>query len=301
MPPSKKIIVRIKGGLGNQMFCYAAARRLQIINNAELIIDSKTGFVRDKEYNRKYALHAFKIPFRLANKKERLEPIERYRRGIMKYLSKRKEFHERNYIEQDKNLFDKRLLEFKIIQNVIIDGLWLSQKYFIDQEDYIRKDFEFNEPKDSENKRIYSMIKKDAKSVSLHVRWYFPPDSDSRSLEYNVNIDYYIRAINFIKNQIDNPHFYIFSDYPHHVEAILKKEIDAYTLVTHNVEEEMAYADMWLMSNCVHHIIANSTFSWWGAWLDNNKEKIVIAPPASKSKVYEWGGSDQIPDEWLVM
>ena len=80
-----KVIARIKGGIGNQLFCYAAARRLALVNNAELVIDDITGFVRDRHYNRKYALDHFHIPCRKATPAERLEPFERYRRGVMKW------------------------------------------------------------------------------------------------------------------------------------------------------------------------------------------------------------------------
>ena len=79
-----RVIARIKGGLGNQLFCYAAARRLALVNNAELVIDDVTGFVRDHQYCRQYMLDRFQIPVRKATPSERLEPFERYRRGVHK-------------------------------------------------------------------------------------------------------------------------------------------------------------------------------------------------------------------------
>ena len=105
-----KVITRIKGGVGNQLFCYAAARRLALVNNAELVIDDVTGFARDRQYRRKYMLDRFSIPFRKATSAERLEPFERYRRGIMKWLSRRKPFAERRYLEQEGIDIDERLL-----------------------------------------------------------------------------------------------------------------------------------------------------------------------------------------------
>ena len=92
-----KIIPRIFGGLGNQLFCYAAARRLALVNDAELVIDDVTGFARDREYRRQYMLDRFRIPVRKATPAERLEPFERYRRGLMKWLSRSKPFMERHY------------------------------------------------------------------------------------------------------------------------------------------------------------------------------------------------------------
>lgn len=82
-----KLIARIKGGLGNQLFCYAEARRLALVNNAELVIDDVTGFVRDRQYRRQYALARFHIPARKATPAERMEPFERYRRGLAKFVA----------------------------------------------------------------------------------------------------------------------------------------------------------------------------------------------------------------------
>ena len=87
-----KVIARIKGGLGNQLYCYAAAKRLAIKNNAELIIDDVSGFKRDYLYQRKYMLDCFKIPHRKATSNERLDPFERVKRGLRKKLQQRKIF-----------------------------------------------------------------------------------------------------------------------------------------------------------------------------------------------------------------
>ena len=96
-----KVITRIRGGLGNQLFCYAAARRLAVINDAELVIDDVTGFIRDQEYRRKYHLDVFNIPARKASPSERMEPFERIRRGIAKFMSSRKTFERKGYIVQE--------------------------------------------------------------------------------------------------------------------------------------------------------------------------------------------------------
>src|SRR5712691_2524903 len=104
----------MKGGLGNQLFCYAAARRLALANNAELVIDDVTGFARDRQYRRQYALDSCHIPVRKATPAERLEPFERYRRGVAKWLSRKKPFAERRYLEQEGLDFDERLLDVKV-------------------------------------------------------------------------------------------------------------------------------------------------------------------------------------------
>jgi len=123
-----KVIVRIQGGLGNQLYCYAAAKRLAIKNNAELIIDDVSGFKWDYLYQRKYMLDHFEIPHRKATSNERLNPFERVRRGLRKKLQQQKSFENRNYVEQEFNEFDSRLLSFRISQDIYIDGLWQSEK-----------------------------------------------------------------------------------------------------------------------------------------------------------------------------
>lgn len=142
----KKVIARIKGGLGNQLFCYAAARRLALVNNAELAIDDITGFARDRQYRRQCALDHFCIPVRKATPAERLEPIERLRRGVLKWLSRKKPFAERRYLEQEGLDFDERLLALKIKDMLFLDGLWQSEGYFKDVEKALREDLRIIAP-----------------------------------------------------------------------------------------------------------------------------------------------------------
>ena len=96
-----KVIARIKGGLGNQLFCYAAARRLALVNGADLMLDDVTGFARDYQYRRRYALDHFNIMARKATPAERLEPFERLRRGVARAISRRLPFERRMYLEQE--------------------------------------------------------------------------------------------------------------------------------------------------------------------------------------------------------
>ena len=120
---NKIIIARIKGGLGNQLFCYAAARRLALVNGAELVIDDVTGFSRDSLYRRSYMLDNFSIQCRKATPAERMEPFEKYRRYLARRYNKILSFERRRYIEQKGIDFDRRLLNLKITSTVCLDGL----------------------------------------------------------------------------------------------------------------------------------------------------------------------------------
>lgn len=165
-----KIVTRIMGGIGNQLFCYAAARRLALVNHAELVIDDVTGFSRDRVYRRRYMLDHFNISARKATNYERMEPFERYRRGLAKYISKKLPFFEREYIEQERIEFDPRFLEYRTYNNIYIDGLWQSENYFKDVEDIIRDDLKIIPPTDletliSQKNKKYTKHHCDARSM----------------------------------------------------------------------------------------------------------------------------------------
>lgn len=294
-----KIITRIKGGLGNQLFCYAAARRLALTNNAELVIDDATGFVRDRQYRRKYALDHFHIPCRKATPKERMEPFERYRRGLLKWVSQRQPFAERYYVEQQGNDFDVRLINLKPRENIYLDGLWQSEGYFKDVEQTIRDDLRIIPPTDALNQRMAEEIR-NSNAVALHVRWFDAPGSEATN---NISASYYQRAIALIDEKIDSPRYFLFSDNAEAAYAKLWLDKERVTLVNHNKGDESAYADLWLMTLCQHFITANSTFSWWGGWLGGSKEKIVICPDLEvrEDKTTPWNLSGQMPSGWIKL
>lgn len=296
----RKIVVRLKGGLGNQLFCYAAARGVAVRNGLELVIDNVSGFVRDQKYCRSYSLANFKIPARLAKPSERLEPFERYRRAIAKWRARRIPFEKRSYLEQEFRDFDARLLTLKPRGNMYIDGLWQSEGYFKDIESVIRQELTFRAPSDQANQDMFRRIVSSGNPVALHVRWFDDQDAVERS--HNLTAAYYERALAFIRSNIDHPHFFLFSDNPTATVSNLSLSEGSYTVVSHNVKTESAYADMWLMSQCRHFITANSTFSWWGAWLGEREDSMVIAPdPNLLSANNAWGLEGLLPKKWILM
>lgn len=293
-----KVITRIKGGLGNQLFCYTAARRLALINDAELVIDDVTGFSRDHQYRRHYSLEHFQITVRKATPAERLEPLERYRRGIVKFISRKKSFEQRSYIEQNGNDFDARLLDLKIHGTVYVDGYWQSEDYFKDIEQTIREDLKIIPPVDSVNTDMAKMIR-ERNAVAVHVRWFDEPSKETVS--HNASKEYYLCAIEKIRKHVENPHFFLFSDDPVAAQRILCLPAEEMTCICHNKGEENAYADLWLMTQCKNFIIANSTFSWWGAWLSQYSTKTVIAPDTKLIGIAAWGFSGLIPESWIKL
>lgn len=155
-----------------------------------------------------------------------------------------------------------------------LSGLWLSEKYFNEVAEIIWDSFKFKEFEDSRNLLLQNEMQS-CESVAIHVR----KGADyNNSVNANVcGIDYYNIAINHIRENVTNPVFYVFSDNKEWVKDHFKSF--KYQLIDWNpTAGNQNYLDMQLMSNAKHNIISNSSYSWWGAWLNNNKAKICIMP-----------------------
>jgi hypothetical protein len=295
---SRIIIARILGGLGNQLFSYAAARRLALANNAELVIDDTSGFAHDHLYHRCYQLDHFSIPCRKATSAERLEPLSRVRRYLKRAMNRSRPFEKRSYIQQSGVDFDPRVLTVKPHGTVYLEGYWQSEQYFKDVEPAIREELRITPPKDEVNQDMAERIS-GCQSVAVHVRFFDAPQ------ELGVNNapgDYYARAVARMESLAPDAHYFVFSDQPVAALDLIPLPEDRITLVSHNQGDENAYADLWLMTQCQHFIIANSTFSWWGAWLAARAGKHVIAPGFEMrvGKMW-WGFTGLLPDEWIKL
>lgn len=153
-----------------------------------------------------------------------------------------------------------------------INGVFIGERYFEDAREEVRKAFIFKNI-DSENLRLASLMQ-ETSSVSLHIR-----RGDYLKIPQYAVCDeqYYSKAIRYVNDHVEKPKFFVFSDDPAWCQTFLKRfEID-FHVVNRNFGID-SYKDMFLMTQCKHNIIANSTFSWWGAWLNNNSNKIVVCP-----------------------
>ena len=284
--------------MGNQLFCYAAARRLALVNQAELVLDDVTGFARDHVYKRRYALQGFSIPGRTATPAERLEPFERPRRALVKALARLRPFEQRRYSEPQGIDFDPRLLDARVADIVRLDGLWQSESYFKDVEPVIREDLRIKPPTDELNIGMADRVGS-SNAVAVHVRWFDQPGEGSA---HNLATDYYVRAIRHMEQTVADAHYFLFSDDPSAAMAALAFPEGRVTPVTHNRGDASAVADLWLMSLCRHFITANSTFSWWGAWLAPTLDKVVVTPGLeNRNGQTAWGFEGLIPTGWLKL
>lgn len=255
------IIVKLTGGLGNQLFQYAFGRSLSYDLKTDIYFDLSH---YEGEYSKSiihdfYNLNHFKI-------KEK----------NLKFLNNEQilEFDPSFYTETSFN----ELTQFPSLNlnNVHIpahfDGFWQSEKYFIHNEDIIKNDLQFKSILKGKNKKIAKDIN-DHNSVAMHIR---RGDYLNYTKFGTCSIDYYEKAVELIEKNVENPKFFIFSDDHHWVKKNIQIGNPKYK-VTHN-DVETAHEDLRLMSLCQHFIIANSSFSWWGAWLSKNQNKIVTTP-----------------------
>lgn len=297
LPQEYKVIVRLTGGLGNQMFQYAAASRIAIHNNALLQIDLSWYDQRGDWTPRRYELDEFKIPVEFATQKEvkDLLSIRKsfFLRGIAPFLKSRMFNTNQAHIIEKDFAFDPDILS--VTGNIYLDGYWQSYKYFEDVDETIRKDFCFRAGIGSNSRQVEDMIKS-CEAVSLHIRRGDYVTLTSASTYHGLcSLQYYEKAASIIKERLNNPVVFVFSDDIQWAKDHLKFDMPIFFV---DYSGTTAHMDMYLMSLCRHHIIANSSFSWWGAWLNQSSDKIVITPK-QWFKDESINTADLIPESWV--
>ncbi|MEW6709009.1 MAG: alpha-1,2-fucosyltransferase [Candidatus Riflebacteria bacterium] len=295
------IVVQLCGGLGNQMFQYATAKHLAKLNNSELKIDTAS-FAADKL--RDYSLGVFKISASSASEEEcnklrfgtcnqTITKVINHFRKISKRLCGKSFPRASSLVEEISYSYDPEILKRR--GNLYLQGYWQTEKYFQPIRSLILAEFSINAAPDSNNLNLLAEIA-ESNSVSLHVRRSdYVNDAKTQSVYVNCSIDYYKKAVEIIKTRVAAPRFFIFSDDPDWAE----KNLDfGNCRVVRGNDGDKSVEDLRLMAHCRHNIIANSSFSWWGAWLNTNADKIVIGPAVwFKEKKFE--SSDRMPDAWI--
>ncbi len=291
------IIVKLKGGLGNQMFQYAAGRYLAELRKTELKLDDT--FLQDKTPKqdftlRDYELGIFQINANSASQADIDRFFKKYN-GLKKILKGIKhQFVPYQVIKQRFYHFDETVLHCK--KNTYLDGYWQSYKYFSPITDIIQKEFTVKNPLEGKNLTVAQQIE-DTPSIAVHIRRGDYVRNEKTNQHHGVcSLEYYQEAINTIVQKVDTPHFFFFSDDIAWVKDNLQVAYPS-VYVNHNTGKK-SYEDMRLMSMCKHNITANSSFSWWGAWLNKNPEKIVITPQKWFNDSTR-NTSDLIPENWL--
>jgi hypothetical protein len=288
------IITRLIGGLGNQMFQYAAGLALAKQHGVELTVDLG-GF--DQYSLRRYSLAHFALEPRPAPQDALSTAgssslIARLRRKLgIGYGCAYTIYRETSL--RFNNEFKK------LPNNTYLDGYWQCEAYFSEFTDAVRQAFAFRTPASGINAEWLAHIR-GANAIAIHVR---RGDYANNPKTFQVHglcsLDYYHQAALYMEQHANEaPEFFIFSDDPDWAKENLKLDHPMH-FVTHN-NAETDYEDLRLMSACKHQIVANSTFSWWGAWLAKSEEQIVIAPK-------NWFASEQldscdiVPHDWIQL
>lgn len=307
------LIVKLKGGLGNQMFQYAFYLALKKNNpNANIKLDITQQDIKCVEevkldilygknvkkwkqrniYFELDKVFGIDIDNIIATKSE-LYKIK-YRTSLFygilgkilaKFIGKSK-----NYIRYPHAVFIPEMLN--PTKNTIYNGFWQSEKYFFEIKNEIRaiyNNFQVDK-NDVKINEVLSLIKNNC-SVSLHIRRGDYINSETGDDSLCCDINYYKQGIEIIKNNVENPIFFVFSD----DIQWCKNNFDGNFYYIDFNKNKNSYVDMFLMSNCKHNIIANSSFSWWGAWLNNNPNKIVIYPDKWSLNLF----TDIAPNSWI--
>ena len=286
------IIIKLKGGLGNQLFQYALGRSIAITQHKEVKFDLSWF---DNFKRRKYSLCHFNTRVNIANKKEIISLKKWERRDGYKYLPLnllRKK--SASHVKETGCCFKEEIL--KVPNNTYLDGNWQHEMYFKAIENQIRKEITLKKKAGSIFNNLVQVINK-SNSISLHVRrGDYTTEKVQRILQL-CTLDYYHRAISSMEDKVSQPTFFVFSDDIKWCKDNIKLKSSAIFVSGKGLED---YEELILMSKCRHNIIANSTFSWWGAWLNDNPNKIIIAPRKWFSTA-DMEQCDIIPHTWTTL
>ena len=291
------IIVKLIGGLGNQMFQYAAGCALANLHKTELKLDKSLLEIDPKGAytKRDPELGIFSLATAFATKEESELFLTNANSKVYREAYRRFPFiFKKLYIAENSKSYLKNFKKYG--PNAYLDGFWQSEKYFEEVSDLIHKDFTFkNEPNEA-NREILEKIK-NSKAVSLHVRrGDYISDKNNNSVHGTCSIEYYKQAVELLSKTSANLELFIFSDDIDWCKNNLNFNVPVH-YVNHN-KGKQSFEDMRLMSACKHNIIANSSFSWWGAWLNKNEKKQVISP---KHWFRNESNPDIYPKNWIQL
>ena len=288
------IVMNLKGGLGNQLFQYALGRHLASIHNTTLALDV-SGFESDPLRN--YRLDSFNISATVLPPKTNSFA----KRVVNKLLSEKNPIH--RFFHQELPLIRENGFEFQpnILQtpdNVFLDGYWQTEQYFKPIAHLIRQDLTLAQPLPTQLQAIEKQIRSSS-SIAVHVRrGDYASNPVTTAYHGLYPMDWYVKAAQEMEKDLSDVHYFVFSDDYEWVKNNLKLDAPC-TFIKPSPDGKEAQ-DLYLMSCCKHNITANSSYSWWAAWLNANPNKKVIAPA-----VWFMGADsntkDLIPANWLRM
>lgn len=288
------VIVRLQGGLGNQLYQYAIGRSLSILHGRRLLLDPR--LIQAEAPARHYDLGALRI-------------VENHVSGLNKWCVRwacsvrlGSAFRTacplvwKYRIVQDRECgYDPTVFDDHA-GPLILQGYWQSFRYFSDYRTTLLQEFAPRNPIESHTRNLIAEFESQ-EAVAVHIRrGDYVTNPVASSIHGTCNLNYYTNAAHLIAERISNPRFYVFTDDPAWARSNLS--LPGSTRVIDENLGHRDFEDLWAMSRCRHFIIANSSFSWWGAWLSDSPQKIVIAP-AKWFNIDNCPVGDRIPSDWI--
>jgi hypothetical protein len=271
-----RVIARIYGGLGNQLFMYAFARRVALAHDAELVLDTTSGFTRDP-YHRDYALQHFDVAGRPASDWESY--ADRFgipRRRAARLVNRLLPAASRWYLHEESQGYNSRVLTRPLRQSVYLEGYWQLADHAEAIADVLREDLSFRwQP--GAVLRQSGLHLRGYPSVCVHVRRFRDESASSGKEGRELPPTYYQQAIEHIRRKVSDADFYVFTDTP---DCPLVKQLvdDGCRLAGDGGASGSPIGDFWLMTQCQHFVVANSTYSWWAAWLGRSAFSVIVSP-----------------------
>jgi hypothetical protein len=295
-----KIILREFGGLGNQLFQYAAGRYYARRYNAELAIAADPAWnAQCNGYPRPCMLQHFSVRAKLEERTltDRIsltdKPWLRVAASPMFRLRRVALFTEQ---PAQQYIFLTDLPRIEGVRTLYLQGYFQTHALVASVAEELREEFRFREPAAESCRPILDQICGSANAVSLHIRrgdamlpW------EGKAI---ASADYYEHAVAQMRERLPDPKFFVFSDDMAAARAMLPRDLPL-VFVEHN-DDFNAHEDLRLMATCRHHILANSTFSWWGAWLNPSQEKLVMAP-RHWFLAQEARHANLLPPDWILL
>lgn len=264
-----RVSALICGGLGNQLFIYAAARSLTRRIDAELRLDVTTGFARDRKYRRSFALNAFDFRMRYAEREDCFPGIiGRLREVALKRLA-RAGLTECWFVDESRSTMPAAC------RRIFLRGYWQSERHFIEDEARLRAELVPLQPLSASAASQREAMAASEHSVAIAMRSFqeVPP----RERGFVASPEYYRRAFEHLNRRLPHARYFVFTDDVQWAKAMLKFS-PRQKMITNEAGQHAAWEDLLLMGCCKHAIIGNGTLHWWGAWLGRNPTQIVCVP-----------------------
>jgi hypothetical protein len=291
------LIIAIKGGLGNQMFQYAFGRKLSLLHNVELYLDLGWFQNPGEDTRRTFGLNQFNIQAKIAT----IDQVRKLKGGdwihktyLVRALRKFSLYKQKSYFKEYRPFYESSIVVNS--SSGYYDGHWVDFRYFDDIANVLKNDFSLVTKLSPQLTELFDVIK-NTQSVSVHIRrGDYANRKSTQKFHGLLPISYFKTSIERAVKHLDNPHIFFFSDEINWVKENLSI-VYPHTYIEPSYPDSEAI-DLILMSACKCQIISNSTFSWWAAWLNQNQNKTVIAPPFWSKLIPD---SRQIlPASWTV-